>query len=72
MFSSAPPPQNRRLKVTAGTSYAPETHETVTVNSTSPLKFKSDHLASNLWVRIKEYTGIYTLTSNPSPLTQLS
>ncbi|GLA02317.1 hypothetical protein AnigIFM60653_001720 [Aspergillus niger] len=62
MFSSAPPPRNHRLKVTAGTSYAPETHETVTVNSTSPLKFKSDHLTSNLWVRIKDYTG-YPTTS---------
>lgn len=61
MFSSAPP-QNHRLKVTAGTSYTPETHETITVNSTSPLRLKSDHLTSNLWVRIKDYTGIYTLS----------
>ncbi|OJJ66351.1 hypothetical protein ASPBRDRAFT_138188 [Aspergillus brasiliensis CBS 101740] len=61
MFSSAPP-ENQRLKVTAGTSYAQDTHETVTVNSTSPLHFKSDHLTSNLWVRIKDYTG-YPTTS---------
>ncbi|PYH65894.1 DUF1769 domain-containing protein [Aspergillus vadensis CBS 113365] len=66
MFSSAPS-QNHRLKVTAGTSYTPETHETITVNSTSPLQLKSDHLTSNLWVRIKDYTGYPTTSPKTNP-----
>ncbi|RAL03159.1 DUF1769 domain-containing protein [Aspergillus ibericus CBS 121593] len=66
MFSRAPPP-NHRLKVTAGTSYAPETHQTVTVNSPSPVHLQSDHLSTNLWVRIKDYTGYPTSSPQTSP-----
>ncbi|PYI09152.1 DUF1769-domain-containing protein [Aspergillus sclerotiicarbonarius CBS 121057] len=67
MFSSSTRPPNHRLKVTAGTCYAPSTHQTLTVNSPSPVHLQSDHLFTNLWVRIKDYTGYPTHSPPTSP-----
>ncbi|PWY70865.1 DUF1769-domain-containing protein [Aspergillus sclerotioniger CBS 115572] len=66
MFSTTTTrPQNHRLKITAGTSYDPSTHQTITVNSPSPLHLENTHLSTNLWVRIKDYTG-HPTTSPPT------
>ncbi|PWY87410.1 DUF1769-domain-containing protein [Aspergillus heteromorphus CBS 117.55] len=60
MFTSSnPTPTTPRLKVTAGTSYSPSTHQPVNINSDSPLRLTSPLITSSLWVRIQNH--------NPSP-----
>lgn len=46
------------LQVTAGTSYNPEEHQVVPVNSSRPLSIESEHISVNLNVRIKAYRGL--------------
>ncbi|OOF94087.1 hypothetical protein ASPCADRAFT_131719 [Aspergillus carbonarius ITEM 5010] len=65
MFSNNTKPPNHRLKVTAGTSYNSTTHQTITVNSASPLHLQSSDLSTNLWVRIKDYTGTTSPPTSP-------
>lgn len=46
-----------RLKVTAGPSYDPATHQEVPVNEDKTLHISNEHAATNLAVRIQNYTG---------------
>ncbi|KAL5338423.1 hypothetical protein BJX70DRAFT_367016 [Aspergillus crustosus] len=46
-----------RLKVTAGPSYDPSTHQDVPVNEAKTLHLKNEHASTNLSVRIQDYTG---------------
>ncbi|CBF81081.1 hypothetical protein AN5207.2 [Aspergillus nidulans FGSC A4] len=46
-----------RLKVTAGPSYDPATHQEVPVNEDKTLHISNEHAATNLTVRIQNYTG---------------
>ncbi|KAL4885858.1 hypothetical protein BJY04DRAFT_118637 [Aspergillus karnatakaensis] len=46
-----------RLKVTAGTSYDPSTHQEVPVNEAQTLHLRNEHASTNLSVRIQNYTG---------------
>ncbi|KAL4871401.1 hypothetical protein BDV12DRAFT_164225 [Aspergillus spectabilis] len=46
-----------RLKVTAGPSYDPSTHQEVPVNEARTLHLKNEHASTNLSVRIQNYTG---------------
>ncbi|KAL4942058.1 hypothetical protein BDV06DRAFT_212167 [Aspergillus oleicola] len=55
-----------RLKVTAGPSYDPATHQDVPVNQDKTLKISSEHANVNLAVRIQNYTGY----PDASPKTQ--
>ncbi|KAK5139665.1 hypothetical protein LTR04_003421 [Oleoguttula sp. CCFEE 6159] len=53
------------LKVTAGPSYDPKTHEPVHVNTEKPIKISTPHIDANVRVRIQEYRGL----PRPSPTT---
>ncbi|KAI9376698.1 hypothetical protein BJX61DRAFT_538605 [Aspergillus egyptiacus] len=46
-----------RLKVTAGSSYDPETHQEVLVNQPETLHLENEHASTSLTVRIQNYTG---------------
>ncbi|KFZ24745.1 hypothetical protein V502_00777 [Pseudogymnoascus sp. VKM F-4520 (FW-2644)] len=46
------------LRVTAGTSYDPNTHETVEVNTPTPVSIKSEHTDVSLNIRIQDYHGL--------------
>ncbi|KAK5241495.1 hypothetical protein LTR16_009325, partial [Cryomyces antarcticus] len=56
------------LKVTAGPSYDPKTHEPVHVNTEKPIKISTPHIDANVRVRIQEYRGKWTV-SLPSSAT---
>lgn len=47
-----------RLKVTAGSSYDPATHQLVPVNEDRSLRIENEHASVSLCVRIQDYTGI--------------
>ena len=47
-----------RLKVTAGSSYDPATHQLVPVNEDRSLRIENEHACVRLCVRIQDYTGI--------------
>ncbi|ELR09884.1 hypothetical protein VC83_03279 [Pseudogymnoascus destructans] len=55
------------LRVTAGTSYDPSTHETVTVNSATPISIKSEHTDVSLNIRIRNYHGLPHSSPENSP-----
>ncbi|PYH98103.1 DUF1769-domain-containing protein [Aspergillus ellipticus CBS 707.79] len=67
MFSSNPLPPNHRLKITAGTSYSPSTHQPVSVNSTQPFHLESDLISTDLWVRIQDFTHPSPQSSKTNP-----
>lgn len=46
-----------RLKVTAGPSYDPSTHQLVPVNEDQTLRIENEHAITSLCVRIRDYTG---------------
>ncbi|KAJ6113662.1 hypothetical protein N7523_006979 [Penicillium sp. IBT 18751x] len=46
-----------RLKVTAGSSYDPATHQLVPVNEDRSLRIENEHACVRLCVRIQDYTG---------------
>lgn len=47
---------NYTLRVTAGTSYDPSTHQTVTVNHPAPISIQSEHTDVSLNIRIQVRT----------------
>lgn len=49
--------ENYLLHVTAGPSYDPSTHQTVHVNSSTPLQIRTPLADVNLHVRIQNYRG---------------
>lgn len=51
-------PKQYHLKVTAGPSYDPSTHQTVPVNTTKPITISSPHIQASLAVRIQNYRGL--------------
>ncbi|KAJ9628143.1 uncharacterized protein PV06_05961 [Exophiala oligosperma] len=54
-----------RLRVTAGPSHDPSTHQLVPVNASETLTFENDHIILSLAVRIRHFTGY----PNDSPTT---
>ncbi len=56
-----------RLRVTAGTSYDPSTHEVVPVNAPKTLTFETSSLIISLAVRIRSFTGFPSDSPNTSP-----
>ena len=55
--------ENYILKVTAGPTYDPTTHQDVHVNNSTPVTISTSHLDARIYVRIKDYRG-----NSPSPL----
>jgi len=45
------------LKVTAGPSYNPRTHQEVKVNTSEAVTISSDHIDASIRVRIKNFRG---------------
>ncbi|KAF2814734.1 DUF1769-domain-containing protein [Mytilinidion resinicola] len=58
---------NYILKVTAGHSYDPTTHEDVHVNSSKPISISSEHIDARIHVRIKDYRGLPKTSPSNSP-----
>lgn len=56
--TDAPSPSSQyRLRVTAGPTYDPKTHELVPVNSPETLTFETEQIIISLAVRLKNFTG---------------
>ncbi|KAK4697447.1 hypothetical protein P7C71_g628, partial [Lecanoromycetidae sp. Uapishka_2] len=55
------------LRVTAGPSYDPSTHETVLVNTSTPTHISSSTCSANLAVRIQNYRGLPRNSPTTSP-----
>lgn len=55
------------LRITAGSSYDPATHQVVAVNSATPLTINSKLLEARLNVRIQNYTGLPHASPRTSP-----
>ncbi|GMF79411.1 unnamed protein product [Aspergillus oryzae] len=51
-----------RLKVTAGPSYDPSTHQLVPVNEDQTLRIENEHAITSLCVRIRDYTDQYSIS----------
>ena len=58
-----------RLKVTAGPSYDPFTHQLVPVNDDQTLRIENEHAITSLCVRIQDYTGKGKKKKNPPQYT---
>ncbi|KFY52989.1 hypothetical protein V496_08007 [Pseudogymnoascus sp. VKM F-4515 (FW-2607)] len=58
---------NYTLRVTAGTSYDPSTHQTVTVNHPAPISIQSEHTDVSLNIRIQDYHGLPRSSPANSP-----
>ncbi|KAK6815172.1 hypothetical protein RU639_008376 [Aspergillus parasiticus] len=56
-----------RLKVTAGPSYDPSTHQLVPVNEDQTLRIENEHAITSLCVRIRDYTGYPDHSPKTSP-----
>ncbi|OCK89942.1 DUF1769-domain-containing protein [Cenococcum geophilum 1.58] len=50
--------ENYILKVTAGPTYDPTTHQDVHVNNPTPVTISTSHLDARIHVRIKDYRGL--------------
>ena len=60
------------LRVTAGPSYDPSTHQLIHVNTSKPVTIKSEHIDVKVNVRIQNYRGNYAIhVIVPSMETQL-
>ena len=57
----APPASNVFVRVTAGPTYDPTTHQTVSVNASTPTRIISDVCTADLNVRIQNFRGICLL-----------
>ncbi|OCK86123.1 DUF1769-domain-containing protein [Lepidopterella palustris CBS 459.81] len=55
------------LKVTAGHSYNPATHQDVHVNSSKPIAISSEHIDARIHVRIKDFRGLPANSPSTSP-----
>ncbi|KFY42522.1 hypothetical protein V495_04468 [Pseudogymnoascus sp. VKM F-4514 (FW-929)] len=55
------------LRVTAGTSYDINTHQTVAVNTPEPISIKSEHTDVSLNIRIQNYKGLPRSSPADSP-----
>lgn len=56
-----------RLRVTAGPSHDPSTHQLVPVNADETLTFENDHIILSLAVRIRRFTGFPDDSPDTSP-----
>ncbi|KAL1957283.1 hypothetical protein VTO42DRAFT_6189 [Malbranchea cinnamomea] len=65
-MASKPPP-SYTLRVAAGPSYDPLTHQEVVVNSEQPLLIENEHGTVRLNVRIQDYTGLPAISPRTSP-----
>ena len=65
--------ENYILKVTAGPTYDPTTHQDAHVNNSTPVTISTSHLDARIHVRIKDYRGNSppqpSLHPNPTPQT---
>ncbi|KAF2476680.1 DUF1769-domain-containing protein [Lindgomyces ingoldianus] len=59
--------ENYILRVTAGHSYNPKTHQDVHVNSEKPVNISSDHIDAQIHIRIKDYRGLPPKSPSSSP-----
>ncbi|ORY04665.1 hypothetical protein BCR34DRAFT_572510 [Clohesyomyces aquaticus] len=55
------------LRVTAGHSYHPSTHQDVHVNSEKPVDISSQHIDAKIHIRIKDYRGLPPNSPSSSP-----
>ncbi|KAG8533202.1 uncharacterized protein KY384_001985 [Bacidia gigantensis] len=63
----APLPTDVLVRVTAGPTYDPSTHQTVLVNSATPTHITSPNCTANLSVRIQNYRGLPPNSPKTSP-----
>lgn len=50
--------KNYRLHITAGPSRDPKEQKTVPVNSEKPLHFDTEHIKTDVFVRVQNYRGV--------------
>lgn len=67
-MSSNPP--KYKLRVAAGPSYDPDTHQDVLVNSEKNLSIENEHGTINLCVRIQDYTGTSIIPHIGKPISK--
>ncbi|EAS29282.3 uncharacterized protein CIMG_08028 [Coccidioides immitis RS] len=57
-MASEEPSERYTLKVTAGPTYDPKTHQIVPVNADETLTIETEHTTAKLCVRIRDYNGL--------------
>ncbi|KMU80379.1 hypothetical protein CISG_02230 [Coccidioides immitis RMSCC 3703] len=65
-MASEEPSERYTLKVTAGPTYDPKTHQIVPVNADETLTIETEHTTAKLCVRIRDYNGASARTSPPN------